>query len=129
MKDGLRIAIALALFVALAAVPTRAQKPTTSQIMKLKLTHAQKILEGIAREDFDSIGSNAQALSLLSHESNWRVFQTVEYNEYSADFRRVAGRVQRHAKEKNLDAAALDYVQLTVNCVNCHKYVRSARKP
>jgi hypothetical protein len=31
------------------------------------------------------------------------------------------------AKDKNLDGAALAYVQLTMSCVNCHKYVREIR--
>lgn len=31
------------------------------------------------------------------------------------------------SKEKNLDAATLAYMELTVSCVNCHKIVRDVK--
>jgi len=99
----------------------------TQTFMRLKLGHAQSVLEGLAVEDFDKISKNSQAMVLLSHESNWKVFQTPDYNQHSEDFRRIASSMTKHAKEKNLDAVALDYVLLTTNCVQCHKYVRSER--
>lgn len=99
----------------------------TRAFMRLKLIHAQSVLEGLAVEDYEKIAKGAQALVLASHESNWKVFQTPEYNRHSEDFRRIADSLGKHAKEKNLDAAALDYVLLTTNCVQCHKYVRAER--
>ena len=33
----------------------------------------------------------------------------------------------KNAKAKNLDGAALDYMDLTMTCVKCHKYVRETR--
>jgi hypothetical protein len=35
--------------------------------------------------------------------------------------------MQRHAKEKNLEAAALDYMRISLTCVHCHQYVRDAK--
>lgn len=119
------LAIVLA-FSAVAASTAVAQekKVDTRGFMRLKLKHAQSVLEGLATEDYELIGRSAQAMILLSHESNWMVIQSPAYNEHSGDFRRIAAQLQKHAKEKNLDAAALDYVLLTTSCVNCHKYVR-----
>ena len=37
-------------------------------------------------------------------------------------------RMSKAADEQNLDAAALAYVQLTLNCVDCHKHVRDEVK-
>ena len=68
-----------------------------------------------------------QQLALLAQDANWRVFQTPEYRHHSADFQRIAGDLTKAAKARNGDAAALAYVQLTMSCVNCHKYVRSVR--
>jgi hypothetical protein len=31
------------------------------------------------------------------------------------------------AREKNLDGAALSYVEMTLSCVKCHKHVREVR--
>ena len=96
-------------------------------LMKLKLKHSQNILEGVAVEDFDLIAKNSQQLSLLAQDVNWRVFQTPEYRHHSADFQRIADNLTKAAKDRNGDAAALAYVQLTMSCVNCHKYVRGVR--
>ena len=34
----------------------------------------------------------------------------------------------KNAEDRNLDAAALSYVDLTLTCVKCHKHVREVRK-
>ena len=41
---------------------------------------------------------------------------------------KLLDRIESIAKAKNIDGATLAYVQLTVNCVNCHKYVRESTK-
>lgn len=95
--------------------------------MKAKLRHAQDVLEGLAIEDFDKIAKSAQEMSLLSRASNWQVLQTPKYVEHSEEFRRAVDRIIKAAKDGNLDAATLGYVELTMRCVDCHKYVRSSR--
>jgi cytochrome c556 len=95
------------------------------EFMRAKLTHSQKVLEGLALEDFDLIAKNSQAMSLLSKDSTWQVLQTSEYLRQSQDFQRVADELSDAAKKKSLDGAALAYVELTMKCVNCHKYVRT----
>src|SRR5258708_3321573 len=95
--------------------------------MRAKLSHSQKVLEGLTTEDFDMIAKNSQAMSLLSQATNWQVLQTEEYLQQSRDFRRTADSLTEAAKKKNLDGAALAYVELTMKCINCHKYVRGVR--
>ena len=95
--------------------------------MRAKLSHSQKVLEGLTTEDFDMIAKNSQAMSLLSQATNWQVLQTEEYLQQSRDFRRAADALTEAAKKKNLDGAALAYVELTMKCINCHKYVRGVR--
>ncbi len=77
--------------------------------------------------DFALIEKHADELIILSKKAEWAVLQTPEYNRQSDDFRRNADSLTKAAKEKNLDAAALTYVQLTMSCVNCHKHVRETR--
>lgn len=101
--------------------------PKVRNFMKLKLSHAQGLLEGIAMEDFDAIIKHSQDLSLLSREVTWRVLQTEDYLQHSVEFRRAADAVNAAGKKKNLDGAALAYVDLTMKCVYCHKYVRGVR--
>jgi len=95
--------------------------------MQVKLKHSQDILAGMVTEDFDKIAKGAQELSLLSQAASWQVFQTEDYLLHSREFRRSADALRDAAKAKNMDAAALAYVDTTLKCVNCHKYVRGVR--
>jgi cytochrome c556 len=95
--------------------------------MRIKLKHSQKVLEGLVVEDFEEIAKNAQEMSLLSLAETWQVLQTPDYVEYSRKFRNAADTLSDMAKKKNLDQATLAYNQLTIKCVQCHKYVRGVR--
>lgn len=92
--------------------------------MRQKLEHAKGLLEGLTTEDYDLIAQEAQSLSLLSLESAWNVLTTKEYLEQSDDFRRAVNVIREAAKEKDVNRAALGYVNLTVRCVECHSYLR-----
>src|SRR5262245_40032262 len=126
-----RVAVVLTTFLLLAAVPALSRPPrepaNVSDLMKKKLKHAQKVLEGVAVKDFDLITKNAEELILISNEAEWKVLKTPRYEIYSSDFRRNAEALIKNAKDENLDAAALSYVDLTLTCVKCHKYVREER--
>lgn len=96
--------------------------------MQLKLDHAKGILEGLSNEDFDAIKQNAQALTTLSLESSWNAYTTPEYLALSTDFRRAVRMMTEAAHEKNLDRAALAYVNTTVQCIECHRYMRQTKR-
>lgn len=113
--------------VAANAAPRSADEAKTDEVskfMRLKLGYSQNVLEGVVMRDFDMIAKNAQAMALLTEDENWMLLQTPEYRTYSSEFKQIANRLTQAAKEKNLDGAALDYVQMTLNCVECHKHVR-----
>ena len=99
-----------------------------SAFMKAKLGHSGKILEALTREDFELLGKNSQAMSLLCEDETWMVLQTPEYRERSNEFRRSVNAITEAARHKNLDAATLAYVDATLKCVACHKYVRQSRE-
>jgi cytochrome c556 len=82
------------------------------------------LLEALALEDFPAIKQHAQKLGTLALDENWQVLQTREYRDYSAEFQKITGRISKAAEKKSLDGAAVGYVQLTFNCVDCHKHVR-----
>jgi len=96
-------------------------------LMQRKLKHAQKILEGVALKDFALIGRSAEELTLVSKAAEFQAVKSPPYEIYSNEFRRLAESLAKQSKEKNLDGAALSYVELTLNCVKCHKYVREVR--
>ncbi len=96
--------------------------------MQLKLDHAKGILEGLSNEDFNAISQNAQGLATLSLESSWDAYTTPEYLALSTDFRRAVRMMTEAANEKNLDRAALAYVNTTVQCIECHRYMRHSKR-
>lgn len=130
MKQSLVLTAALGLVVGALVTIVRSQQDQdqdVEKLMRMKLEHSQKVLEGVVTEDFELVADNARSLKALSEAAEWRVFQTPEYRQYSAEFRRTADILAQMAEAKNLDGAALNYVQLTMNCVHCHKYVRNIR--
>jgi hypothetical protein len=109
--------------------PEPPQKPEAKvrEFMRKKLAHSQKLMEAVVMRDYASMGTNAKALRELSELAEWRVFPAPEYLRHSAEFQRVTDALVKSAREKNEDAATLSYLELTLNCVQCHKYVRSQR--
>lgn len=97
------------------------------RVMRQKLEHAQAILVAIVVEDFDTVEQEARALARLTESSGWSVFRTPEYKGHSADFLRASEALVEAARQRSIDGAALEYVNLTLKCVQCHKYVRGAR--
>ena len=107
--------------------PVDPRPNAVSKFMQVKLRHSQSVLEGLALEDYDRIAKHSQEIALLSQATNWQVLQTPKYLEHSMEFRRTANSLTEAARKKNLDGAALSYVEMTLKCVNCHKYVRRIR--
>ena len=64
---------------------------------------------------------------VISKSLEWKVLKTPRYELHSNQFRRTLEELTDKAKEKNLDGAALSYVELTLTCVKCHKHVREKR--
>ncbi len=117
--------------VALSVLPVAGSRGTefepTDELMRRKLSQSQKVLEGVAVNDFEKIAAGAEELIAISKQAEWQVLKTPRYELYSNEFRRSAETLIKNAKDKNLDAAALTYVDLTLTCVKCHKHVREVR--
>jgi hypothetical protein len=108
------------------------QKPkqvvTSNQVMmREKLAAANKVLEGLAVEDFPKVAASAERLRIISRAASWHVIDSEEYARYSKNFQLEASDLKRHAEQKNLDAATMDYLKLTMTCVECHKHLRARR--
>jgi len=95
-------------------------------VMQRKLAHAQKVLEGLAKEDYDKIRGGSDGLMECVKESSWRINDTDKYLLFSNEFLRTVENLRKAAKDKKIDAAALAYVDMTLTCVKCHRYLREA---
>ncbi len=108
-------------------VDPKAKPDDKAAVMKKKLTLSQKILEGLALEDFDKIKTGADDLILVRQQAAFMVGKTAKYEVYANDFQKHLEEIQKAAKKKNVEAAALGYVEMTLTCVRCHQYVRDEK--
>jgi cytochrome c556 len=113
------------LLSALILAPAEDRKTrATKEFMRDKLELSQKVLEGLALEDFNLIAAKSQKLSAMSQAAGWQVFDNPDYAQQSVDFRKNVDALTRAAERKNIDAATLAYMRVTMSCVDCHKLVR-----
>jgi hypothetical protein len=126
-----QLAVGLGLLVILAGVATtRGQDPASQKrrvFMRQKLEFSKRVLEGLTLEDYDTITKSARALKQLSMASEWQVPTIPHVTEYlpmTNEFQHICDELAEKSRAKNIDGATLAYVRLTMNCVNCHKYVR-----
>ncbi len=105
------------------------EKQNRSEFMRRKLEFSKNVLEGLALEQYPIIEKNAKALKILSQAAEWEVPMIPNATDYVAltsEFQRNTDELVKTAKQGNIDGATLAYVKLTMNCVQCHKYVRFA---
>ena len=102
-------------------------KHPKAMVMQKKLGQSQKLLEGLAIGDFEKMTAAANELAELRKQAAWMVLKTRDYELFSDEFLRRIEAAQKAAKAKNIDAAALAYVDMTLTCVKCHKYVREEK--
>jgi hypothetical protein len=129
MRRATYVLAVLLLTVAFPSLSGYGEEPAkkVADLMRKKLENSQKVLEGIAVNDFKLIAKHADELIDLSKQVEWKVLKAPQYEIHSNEFRRSAETLIKNAKDKNLDAAALTYVEMTLTCVRCHKYVREER--
>jgi len=93
-------------------------------LMRQKLDRAQRLLEALVIADFPRMVSNAEDLQRISLEARWTMPHSPEYGDYGDEFRASLGRLVRAAEGVSIDGAALNYMQVILTCVQCHKVVR-----
>lgn len=96
-----------------------------SVFMRMKLEASQKVLAGLALEDFELIQEGAEKLEEMSAAEKWRVTKDPFYREHSVDFQRLAQRLVKNGKDGKLEASALTWIEMTMKCIECHKWSRA----
>jgi cytochrome c556 len=106
-------------------------KRTRSEFMRQKLEFSKNVLEGLSLEQYPMIEKNARSLKVLSQAAEWEVPTIPNATDYVAmttEFQRYADELIKNARNRNIDGATLAYLKLTMNCVQCHKFVRFASR-
>ena len=122
---ALSLAVLAVLTLSVGGDPPKPQKK--SSIMEKKLGAAQKVLEGLALNNMPLVKENADLLNDLSKQAAWKLIETPRYEQYSEEFQRITLKMSNQAREKNVDGAALSYVDLTLMCVKCHQHTREVK--
>lgn len=98
-----------------------------SEFMRKKLDASNQILEGLVTEDAGLISKGAKVLAEMSTAEKWQVQNNVMYRQFSTEFQQSAKKLVDAAEKENFDLAALRWIDTTMKCMECHKFVRGAR--
>ena len=93
--------------------------------MRGKLSSNQKIVERLATNNFQMIAEGANSIKLLVKGQHWFVLDTPEYSRFSTDMELAATQLHNAAVAKNMEGAALRYFDMTLNCIDCHRYIET----
>jgi hypothetical protein len=117
----------LVLSMAVWGAASLAQAQIVNRVMKTKLEHSQKILESVVISDWAALERHSQELQRLANDPAWMVLKTREYARQSEAFLRATEDLIDAAKRRDLEAAPLAYVSMTMSCVQCHRHVARSR--
>ena len=113
-------------FLALSALQT-ARQGAVESLMKAKAGYAHRLLDAVVMGDLETARDQAFRLKAVAQTADWNVMDTPEYVRESESFLRATDRLLQTAASKNPDAVALAYVDVTLSCVHCHRYVSAQR--
>ncbi|MEZ6123190.1 MAG: hypothetical protein R3C49_08465 [Planctomycetaceae bacterium] len=94
------------------------------RFMRSKLNMVQKIVEGIATEDFRMIRDGGMELAALAESAAWKSAGDPFYAQYSAAFEETVKVLISAADSKSVEKATFAYVHVTISCTACHQHVR-----
>lgn len=109
------------------SVTAARQTPVLGSVMHDKLGHAQKILEAVVTSDWPSLELHSRQLEELTNKPGWTVLRYPEYATHSAAFVRAVQALHAAAIRRDLDEAPKAYVNVTLQCVECHRYIARQR--
>lgn len=130
MNKKWHAAVVFSVLCGLAAGPhatSLGQGPKLDSIMHEKLEHAQKILAAVVTSDWVSLETQSRELERLTDDPRWVVLKFPEYARHSTAFVKAVQDLHRAAARRDLDETPKAYVAVTLQCVECHRYLARAR--
>ncbi|GEM_PF-513723 len=125
------LAIVLLLAAAGAAsAQTQSDPPkmsATAVFMRHKLSYSQRIIEGIALENYDEIVTNAIHIWDMSQTNTWVVVKNPDYAARTANFQKDVLALIQEAHLKDTPGVLDVYARVTADCVYCHQTCRRAQ--
>ena len=84
----------------------------------------QKVVEGIATEDFEMIRDGGMELAALAESAAWKSVGDPFYGQYSSGFEQTVKALISAAEAESVEKATFAYVHVTISCTACHQHVR-----
>lgn len=109
------------------ASPEEPPQKLISTFMRTKLDASKDVLDGVVTENYLKVRNGAERMLAMSKAAEWNAIQGPVYAQYSSEFRRSVERLMKEADDKDIDGTGLAYMQLTMNCVSCHKYIKGTQ--
>ena len=94
-------------------------------LMQKKLEYSKALWEGVTRENFPMIVENLKKLDRVAREATWQSLRTKDYQRYSRMFQNTVEELLEKSEKNDIEAIALPFVRLNLNCMECHELVRS----
>jgi len=125
MRKRWRTLVVVAALVGFGAGPR--QGPDLDRVMGEKLRRTQQILEALVTSDWVGLETHSRELERLTQDPRWTVLNYPEYARYSNAFLRSVQALHTAAVERDLERAPRAYADMTLRCVDCHRYLSRAR--
>jgi len=123
----MRRVLALAGVVVTSVTVSASQGPELNTVMREKLAHTQKILEAVVTSDWTSLETHTRELERLTTDRRWMVLNFPEYARHSVAFVQAVQALHTAAAQRDLENTPKTYVEVTLQCVECHRYLARAR--
>lgn len=127
LRSSLSAMMAALLLTAAAQWPAAAQTMQTRQVMRQKLTQAERLLAALVTSNWTVLERSSRALDALTQQRGWDVMQAPEFAAYTGAFQRAVQALVDAAGERDQRRALEAYTGLVGSCVECHRYVARAR--
>lgn len=92
--------------------------------MRKKLVASNQVLEGLCTDDMELVKTGARTLAEMSTAERWRVSNDPLYRQFSSDFQEITQQLVKAADANNPDRVAMKWMDATISCIDCHRFVR-----
>lgn len=110
------------------AAPARQQPGERQRFMRQKLSMVNKIVEGLATEDFDMVARGGKELAELAESAMWVSDRDPYYGHYSSNFQQAVRGLIDAANSESASKVTFAYVHVTFSCTACHQHVRNVAR-
>jgi hypothetical protein len=112
----------------LTAAETKPRRTATQTFMRMKLAWSQAALEGLTLERFDVVSQNAIRMRDMTRSNQWFTMKQPDYMARTTNYQKSVEVLYMAAVDKKLAEATEAYLNVTRNCVECHRLVRTEQR-